>query len=495
MYEDEDDSASDSERWEFVKSMSSPKRPSKGQMARAKASSKVAEDRVPLLTTPDIDSAAGGDDAPKDTGGRAYAIFYLLGVGCLVPWNAFIMLDGYFREKLAESQYKESVLPYFTTGFQIVNILFLVFASTSPTINKIPVQYRIGIPLVIQFLAFVVILMMVRMDSVKNDEFFYYTFLLVLVSAGSTSFFQGGLFGLAGMMPHDFTQALMGGQGLGGFIVALLNIFTNFFLKDPIKAAFVFFCVSVAVLAACIISFFYLESLPIVHHYTVVKQPRRASCSVQADIPAQHEGPPAKSATAVFKKLLPMAGPVFFIFVVSLSVFPALGVKVRSQYGDDDNYGANLFIPIYCFGGFALSDLLGRSLAPRVMWPGPEAPGMMKWPVLARLVFIPLLMMCDIHTGLGSEPDLDTFPKVFKTDAAPYIIMFLIGLTNGYFSTLCMMYGPGLVDEPEQERAGFMMLLSLVFGLLAGSTMSFAVLAVLCDCNSFLGAKVNTTDG
>ena len=67
MYEDEDDSASDSERWEFVKSMSSPKRPSKGQMARAKASSKVAEDRVPLLTTPDIDSAAGGDDAPKDT--------------------------------------------------------------------------------------------------------------------------------------------------------------------------------------------------------------------------------------------------------------------------------------------------------------------------------------------------------------------------------------------------------------------------------------------
>ena len=40
-----------------------------------------------------------------------------------------------------------------------------------------------------------------------------------------------------------------------------------------------------------------------------------------------------------------------------------------------------------------------------------------------------------------------------------------------------------------------MMLLSLVFGLLAGSTMSFAVLAVLCDCNSFLGAKVNGTDG
>ena len=54
-----------------------------------------------------------------------------------------------------------------------------------------------------------------------------------------------------------------------------------------------------------------------------------------------------------------------------------------------------------------------------------------------------LLMMCDIHTGLGSDPDGDTFPKVFKTDAAPYIIMFLIGLTNGYFSTLCMMYGPG----------------------------------------------------
>jgi len=66
MYED---SLSDEELCDFVKTvMSSPKRPSKGQMARAKAGGKVAEDRVPLLTTPDLDDAAAPvDDAPKDT--------------------------------------------------------------------------------------------------------------------------------------------------------------------------------------------------------------------------------------------------------------------------------------------------------------------------------------------------------------------------------------------------------------------------------------------
>ena len=68
-----------------------------------------------------------------------------------------------------DSQYKESVLPYFTTGFQIVNILLLVFASTSPTINRIPANYRIGIPLIIQFLAFVVILLMVKVGRVKAN--------------------------------------------------------------------------------------------------------------------------------------------------------------------------------------------------------------------------------------------------------------------------------------------------------------------------------------
>lgn len=39
-----------------------------------------------------------------------------------------------------------------------------------------------------------------------------------------TAVFQGGLFGLTGMMPFKYTGAVMTGQGIGGTFAALANI-------------------------------------------------------------------------------------------------------------------------------------------------------------------------------------------------------------------------------------------------------------------------------
>ena len=43
--------------------------------------------------------------------------------------------------------------------------------------------------------------------------------------------------------------------------------------------------------------------------------------------------------------------------------------------------------------------------------------------------------------------------------------MLLLGLTNGYWATLCMMFGPMVVEPQDSERAGSVMLLCLVIGL------------------------------
>jgi hypothetical protein len=66
-----------------------------------------------------------------------------------------------------------------------------------------------------------------------------------------TAFYQGGLFGLSGMLPFAFTQSMMAGQGLGGVTIAALNVLTLVFINDPIDAAFIFFAVSVGVLLLC----------------------------------------------------------------------------------------------------------------------------------------------------------------------------------------------------------------------------------------------------
>ena len=43
--------------------------------------------------------------------------------------------------------------------------------------------------------------------------------------------------------------------------------------------------------------------------------------------------------------------------------------------------------------------------------------------------------------------------------------MFALGVTNGYWATLCMMFGPVMVEPQDGERAGSVMLLCLVVGL------------------------------
>ena len=73
--------------------------------------------------------------------------------------------------------------------------------------------------------------------------------------------------------------------------------------------------------------------------------------------------------------------------------------------------------------------------------------------------------------------------------------MLLLGISNGYYGTLCMMYGPGIVREEHREWAGSTMLFCLVVGLACGSFFSFAIRAILCHCNPFVGgASANTTN-
>ena len=57
---------------------------------------------------------------------------------------------------------------------------------------------------------------------------------------------------------------------------------------------------------------------------------------------------------------------------------------------------------------------------------------------VSRVVFIPLFLLCN-------KSSTYYIPTIFTSDVIPIVLMILFGLTNGYFGTLCMMYGPRLV--------------------------------------------------
>ncbi|KAK8751945.1 hypothetical protein OTU49_011201 [Cherax quadricarinatus] len=87
--------------------------------------------------------------------------------------------------------------------------------------------------------------------------------------------------------------------------------------------------------------------------------------------------------------------------------------------------------------------------------------------VLLRVVFIPLFLLCNHNPN-------SAIPTVFGHDAWYVVFMLLFSLSNGYCSSLCMMYGPKMVSEDKAEVASSMMAAMLGLGLLTGGLSSFA---------------------
>ena len=57
-------------------------------------------------------------------------------------------------------------------------------------------------------------------------------------------------------------------------------------------------------------------------------------------------------------------------------------------------------------------------------------------PVVLRGLFIPLYLLCNFR------PDDRAWPVLIANDYVFIVTSALMAFTSGYFSSLCMMYGP-----------------------------------------------------
>ncbi|XP_023254549.1 equilibrative nucleoside transporter 2-like [Seriola lalandi dorsalis] len=151
------------------------------------------------------------------------------------------------------------------------------------------------------------------------------------------------------------------------------------------------------------------------------------------------------------------------MFAVTLSVFPVITVRVQTVYKDNKAW-KQVFTCVCCFIVFNTMDLVGRSAPSLVQWPSKES-RLFPVAVLSRLVFIPLLMLCNVE-----NPRLTV---LFTHDCAFVTIMALFSFSNGYLASLCMAYAPQLVRYKDCETAGSLMTFFLVLGLAVGASFSF----------------------
>jgi solute carrier family 29 (equilibrative nucleoside transporter), member 1/2/3 len=194
------------------------------------------------------------------------------------------------------------------------------------------------------------------------------------------------------------------------------------------------------------------------------------SDELKVDLLLDKEWSASSTLLPTLKKIRVTALSVFFVFLVTLALFPSITVKISSQRECDasaSRFNNDLFLP-FMFVLFNGGDLLGRVLS-GITKLGVTVDNILPL-ALSRSIFIPLFLLCNVTDS--------ALPHVFKSDAWPCTFMILFGISSGFLANVAMMVGPTLVSPRNAALAGNIMVLCLAVGLFGGSIASFGLLYI-----------------
>lgn len=427
-------------------------------------------------------------------------IFFILGLGTLLPWNFFMTARQYFIDRLADPQntsrlsnqtsvgtvselsYLQSMFDNFMTLCSMVPLL--IFTCLNSFIHqRIPQQIRISGSLVAIGLVFLITAIMVKV-TMDPLPFFVFTMVSIVFINSFGAMLQGSLFGLAGLLPASYTAPIMSGQGLAGIFAALAMIISISIGAQQPESYIGYFTTACVAIVLAIFSYILLPRMDFFRYYSMKDKTEysvyNAELETKRDLIKKDEpngveqnntkiipvhSPDEKpSVISIFKKLWVMAMSVCLVFTVTIGVFPSITAKVSTSLGKESKWDL-YFIPVSCFLIFNVFDWTGRSLTALFTWPGKDS-YLLPVMVVLRVIFIPLFMLCNVQPR-------SHLPVIFSHDAWYIIFMIFFSISNGYLASLCMCFGPKKVLAHEAETAGAVMAFFLTLGLALGAAISF----------------------
>ncbi|XP_020849547.1 equilibrative nucleoside transporter 1 isoform X1 [Phascolarctos cinereus] len=504
---------------------------------------------------------------PQDRYKAVWLIFFMLGLGTLLPWNFFMTATMYFRSRLGPPQNNSGALTeenrdlltatsspplkptfldsIFNNVMTICAMLpLLVFTCLNSFLHqRIPQALRILGSLVAILLMFAMTAILVKV-SLDPVPFFTITMVKIVIINSFGAILQGSLFGLAGLLPASYTVPIMSGQGLAGTFAAVAMICAIASGSELEQSAFGYFITACGVIVISILCYLVLPSLKFYQYYQQAKMEAFGEQETKMDLirrgilwrsckfdtsalshtsswvvllssiyfwgeteaqkgegtcpssqkqgtqelggtsvggensaksgeggmstPSTHERP---SIIAILKQIWVLALSVCFVFTITIGVFPSVTAEVQSTIAGTSDW-KKYFIPVSCFVTFNVFDWAGRSLTTVYMWPKKDSQWQLPALVVARIVFVPLLMLCNVHPRKN-------LPVIFHHDAWFIVFMIFFAFSNGYLASLCMCFGPKKVKPSEAETAGAIMAFFLSLGLALGALLSFLLRAIV----------------
>lgn len=449
---------------------------------------------------------------PRDNFKMVYVIFYWLGIGTLLPWNMFITVVAYWNYKfrtielstgedsielasvegsgfISDSDYNTTLAPetggwqpndlqkawggYLAVASMVPNVTFLILNGLFG--HKFKTQPRLVISLVFVILMFTFTSIMVQI----NTDTWQYTFLMVTLASVvfiniNAAIFQGGILGVAGKFPPAYMGAVFSGQAIGGIFASGTNVIFLACGASEVLSGFFCFVLSVVFLFTALIAYGVVTRSEFYQHYLGEEgssdSEKKPEDSKLLDNKATGPSVPIKvNPGRVLLQISPYAAAVTICFLVTLGCFPAISMQVQSTLPKDSAWSSTFYVPVACFLLFNVGDYIGRFLAGMIQWPKPGKVGgfITLFLAIARFVFIPLFLFCNIRPA-----DRGLSMVLFESDVAYIIIMLLFSISNGYIGSICMISGPQVVRSEEAQTAASLMVALLGLGLGMGAFLS-----------------------
>ncbi|CAF1907301.1 unnamed protein product [Brassica oleracea var. botrytis] len=403
---------------------------------------------------PETSLLHGGGSTPKsppDSFHLAYIIYFTLGVGFLLPWNAFITAVDYFSYLYPSTAVDRIfAVVYMLVGLFCLLVIIVFYA------HKSLASFRINLGLVL-FAISLLVIPVLDLVYVKGRVGLYVGFDITSVAVGlsgvADALMQGGLIGVAGEMPERYTQAVIAGTAGSGVLVSLLRILTKaVYPQDPDglrKSANLYFAVGIVVMVICAVSYNLAHKLPVIKFH----EERKAQSLKESQENGSLTGPMwRKTLWQIVTRIKSHGFGIVLIYIVTLSIFPGyITEDVHSDLLGD-------WFPVLLIAAFNVFDLVGKSLTAVYMFTDEKiAVG----GCIARLLFYPLFWGC-LHG-----------PMFLRTEIPVALLTCLLGLTNGYLTSVLMILVPKSVPLKHSETAGIVSVLFLVIGLASGSVLAW----------------------
>lgn len=415
---------------------------------------------VPLLD----DST--GDTVESECGGTASAplkaVFFIMGVGALLPWNAFLSALDFYALVFPDTP---QIVQYITASYffpMYFTSLFLVFTPAVTPGNNVTVPLCFAL-----FAAIAVALSVLAPSSAQDRERLAKTTTLAAASVlgMGSSFAQGTLFGLASLFPSgECSRAFNSGGGMAGIVIIVLRIATRLVFSpastasstvNELASVRIFFFVCAAMCGLCVCVFLAMEKYSPEYTHRV----RIAALAGDAEPQAMTLSNYMRETALIMRNSGGMALCLCTSYTVTAALFPGIFIELQTAGNGLFSGQSSGWFPLVVVLLFAVGDTFGKSVPSRLVT---GRPGLVKRLTLARVASAPLGLAVWLRA-------------IRASDTVVLLAAFVHGLGNGVVSTGALIIGPQQVPLQHREAAGRVMYIMLISGLAIGTLLGLVL--------------------